>query len=200
MRSTKETGARPNRREQIATLLIRSTTLDGGGHSHFGVAFELKQGRLRSRNSRDWLAVQLSQQNAILAESAVYGYRPGMEPLLGLAARGAWALWGDSTPVREIVRCHGLLVQLFRDDQMIAEVMHTLGSTHGTYSGWSRDEQSVIAARAFRYARLFDVGHLLRLVLCELAFDDVTPPRDPLGITVRRELPRFWVGKSAETR
>ena len=173
-------------------LSVRSRVMHLGGEWRPIVGFQLTAEKRRVGGAEDWVVSQLGPAEAYGAQGTVFDHVLHREPLLCLAARGAWSLWNDNVPFVDFVACKRLAIEVSSDVAAVALIL-VCASEQGThYSGWSCQEDMSLSMETFDTVRRRDVGHWIRLTLNEVAFGNVSPlpqrhRRDGIG-----RLPTFW--------
>ena len=178
---------------------VGTSVLRSGGKRFSGPRFQLIRGHRRPAGAFDWDVRQLNHQLETIATGTVFGHQVWREPLLCLAARGAWSLWNDNTPLLASDRCNGLVIEVTYGVDAISFIQvaadhrgsRYIGSCAGNSSGMAA-ATSCLSLTTLDSVRRRDVGHWIRAVLSELAFGDVKPLPSPTVGSAPRELPSCW--------
>lgn len=170
---------------------VVSDTQEAGDVWHIATRFRMRRGRGRVGLAHDWGVTLLNNSGKPCREAELHGHQFTREPLLGLAARGAWTLWNDDVPFEAKQLCRALRIRVLSDEKFVAEVLLVLDQVGGTLTGWAWPHRQLCVA-TFETPGPRDVGHWTRLVLCEVAFADVQPRPQLLARDGRCELPASW--------
>lgn len=178
----------------LRDLRVHSSTRNADGEWQTAVAFRLSAGRRRTGKARDWDVEQVAPTEDCAAKGTVFQHVLHGEPLLCLAARGAWSLWNDNVPLVDSDACDGLAIEVTSDSAVVAMIRLRLGPCGSLFSGWCRhDEMTMrLSMATFDPVRRRDVRHWTRLTLSELAFGDLAPPPDSTARRSTRTLPACW--------
>jgi hypothetical protein len=129
----------------------------------------------------------------------------GTEPLLCLAARAAWELWGTCPSLCEHWKLWGTCpscgeqsalsamgVQVVYGEEVAAAVAVTLDSRGATYTGWTLAPVMRLKFSTTDGPHSRDPQHWLAQLMTLTAFGRCRPPDVPDGDTKLRFLPSFW--------
>lgn len=172
-------------------MIVSTGLLLSGDRFHWGPRLELVQGHRRPGGAFDWDVTSVNQHHEPVANGTVFGHNLQREPLLCLAARGAWALWNDHAPLIETEQYTGLVIEVSYAEDVISFIRVSVDARGSSYTGESAGGFS-LSLKTFDCLRRRDVGHWIRSVLNEVAFGDVRPsPQVARGGEPRR-LPACW--------
>jgi hypothetical protein len=139
------------------------------------VEYVMRPGLQRSYRAQDWDVALVSAGASTPRVSKVFDYPCPPGGALCLAARGAWSLWGDGTPIEPTGPYDRLDISVEVDGVSDAAVEVRLGPLSGHVEFVRGPNCGRARLRCFASRGMFDVGHWTRLVLCQLAFDDAAP-------------------------
>lgn len=181
------------------TVYLAGIALGEHGLARPMAEFRMLPDRQRGRCSWDWKVLgRCTQARSRVVEGTVYGHHHAWETVLNLAARGAWALWGDHSPVSESPSSvDGARWCLWVDHALRAEVtvMKRRGLLLTAARGWCAldDGQRLFinSDTFFPVLGPMDSGHRIRAMLCLSAFGGLAPIPAPLR-QIEASLPSFW--------
>jgi len=181
-----------SRSRQTALEMTVTTALGLPDGIYFqGPRFDLSEGHRRPGNAFDWNVTHLSPQLEPLMQGTVFNHRLEKEPLLCLAARGAWALWNDNTPFADSDEYTGLAIEVLYGEFTTSFIIVEVDARGSTYTGSSLD-QLRLARKTADCLQRRDPRHWVRAVLNELAFGDVKPLPHATSGGEPRKLPGCW--------
>lgn len=173
-------------------MAVCTATCPTSGATKWGPRYELEPGRTNPDGSREWYAMQLGHDLEPIARATVSRHIFRKEPLLCLAARGAWSLWGKKHPEPAMAAYSGLAIEVTYGNDLMAATAVMVDDGGSVYTGWSWNEGVSLALKTPDGPGLRNVEQWICAVFNKVAFGTVRPPRRRTERERPRCLPSCW--------